>query len=144
MELQRFAAADPPTRWLFKGVAQGLMVAHAQFALDWRHGVARLARVGVNPACRGRGLAVPFLRLILARVFAVPGFERVELNVYSFNAAAIRTYERLGFVQEGVRRSSVRVGTERWDTAMFALLKSQWVAAATNPSDPPAPSPHPE
>jgi RimJ/RimL family protein N-acetyltransferase len=142
MPLLREAAADPPTRWLLKGVEQGLMVAHAQCALDWRHGVARLAKVGVNPACRGRGLAAPFLRSILARVFALPGFERIELNVYSFNAAAIRTYERLGFVQEGVRRSSVRVGTERWDTAMFGLLKSQWAAAATNPSDPPAPSPH--
>jgi RimJ/RimL family protein N-acetyltransferase len=140
----REAAANPPTRWLFKGVAQGVMVAHAQCALDWRHGVARLARVGVNPACRGRGLATPFLRLILQRIFAVSGFERVELNVYSFNTAAIRTYERLGFVQEGVRRSSVRVGAERWDTAMFALLRSQWAAAATNPPDPPAPSPHPE
>jgi RimJ/RimL family protein N-acetyltransferase len=140
----REAAADPPTRWLFNGIEKGLMVAHAQCALDWRHGVARLARVAVNPACRGRGLAAPFLRLILQRIFALQGFERVELNVYSFNTAAIRTYERLGFVQEGTRRSSVRVGAERLDTAMFALLRSQWAAAATNPSAPPAPSPHRE
>jgi RimJ/RimL family protein N-acetyltransferase len=142
--LLREAAADPPTRWLVNGVVRNEVVAHAQCALDWRHGVARLARVSVNPACRGSGLAAPFLRLILARVFVLPGFERVELNVYSFNTAAIRTYERLGFVREGVRRSSVRVGAERWDTAMFALLRSQWAAAATNPPDPPAPSPHPE
>lgn len=124
-EFVREAEADPPTRWVFNGVEQGTIVAHAQCALDWRHGVGRLARVGVNPAFRGRGLAAPFLRMIVQRVFALPGFERMELNVYTFNTAAIRTYERLGFVQEGVRRSSVRVGTARWDTAMFALLRSE-------------------
>lgn len=121
----REAEADPPRRWLFNGVEEGAVVGHAQCALDWRHGVGRLARVAVNPAFRGRGLATPFLSMIVQRVFAIPGFERMELNVYTFNTAAIRTYEKLGFVLEGVRRSSVRVGTARWDTAMYALLKSE-------------------
>jgi len=124
-EFLREAEADPPTRWLFNCVEQGVIVAHAQCALDWRHGVGRLARVAVNPAFRGRGVAVPFLRMIAQRVFTLPGFERLELNVYTFNTAAIRTYEALGFVQEGVRRSSVRVGDARWDTAMFALLRNE-------------------
>jgi RimJ/RimL family protein N-acetyltransferase len=70
-------------------------------------------------------MAVQLLQMIVQRVFALPGFERLELNVYTFNEAAIRTCEALGFVREGVRRSSVRVGTARWDTAMFALLRNE-------------------
>jgi RimJ/RimL family protein N-acetyltransferase len=124
-EFLRKAEADPPTRWLFNGVEQGVVVAHAQCALDLRHGVGRLARVAVNPAFRGQGMAVPFLRMIVQRVFALPRFERLELNVYTFNTAAMRAYEALGFVREGVRRSSVRVGAARWDTAMFALLRNE-------------------
>jgi len=115
----------PPLRQLWVGELDGVVAAHAQVALDWRHGVARLARIGISPSLRGRGLAVPFLQQIIRTVFADPTFERVELNVYTFNEAAIRTYRKLGFVQEGIRRSAVKVGTEQWDSANFGLLRAE-------------------
>lgn len=101
-------------------------VGHAQLAYDWENGVARIARVGIAPAMRGRRLSVPMLRLVLAEAFAEAAIERLELNVYSWNVAAIRTYSKLGFVPEGVRRSSVKVGDERWDTAIMGMLRSEW------------------
>jgi RimJ/RimL family protein N-acetyltransferase len=123
-DMLREGRGDPPARWLFSGVVEGEIAGHCQAALDWRHGVARLGRVAVNPVCRGQGLAAPFLRQVIERVFADPAFERIELNVYTFNSAAIRTYRGLGFIEEGVRRSSVRVGQQRWDTAMYGLLRT--------------------
>jgi RimJ/RimL family protein N-acetyltransferase len=119
---------QPPARLIWVGELDGRVIAHASVALDWRHGVARLGRVCVNPAYRGRGLAVPFLSQIRDIVFGMAEFERLELNVYTRNHAAIRTYKRLGFVEEGVRRSSVRVGEARWDTAIYGLLRSEWAS----------------
>ena len=103
--------------------------AHAQAALDWRHGVARLARVCISPAFRGRGLSVPFLHQIILAIFADPIFERIELSVYTFNDTAIKAYRKLGFVQEGIRRSAVKVGTERWASAIFGLLRAEHAQA---------------
>ena len=60
-------------------------------------------------------------------MFAEPVVERLELNVYTFNAAAIRTYEALGFVREGIRRSLAKVGEERWDAAHYAMLRADHV-----------------
>jgi RimJ/RimL family protein N-acetyltransferase len=117
---------EQPARLCWMAAEDGAFVGHVQLAFDWRHGVARLARVGIAPAARGRGLGGAMVRLALARAFVEPAIERVELNVYSWNAAAIRTYERLGFVREGTRRSSARVGGERWDTAIMGLLRSEW------------------
>ena len=114
-----------PDRWLFSGVQQGNIVSHAQVALDWRHGVARLGRVAVNPQWRGKRIAAVFLRNIIKKVFAEPEFIRLELSVYTFNQGAINIYRKLGFREEGVRRSSVRVGNERWDTAIYAILRSE-------------------
>ncbi|MBP1884213.1 GNAT family N-acetyltransferase [Sinorhizobium mexicanum] len=113
-----------PKRWIFSALVRGVVAGHAQVALDWQNGVARLSRVAINPSFRGQGLALPFLTLVVRRVFAVAAFERLELNVYTFNAAAIRTYRGLGFIEEGIRRSSVKVGDERWDTAIYGLLRS--------------------
>jgi RimJ/RimL family protein N-acetyltransferase len=116
----------PPTRLCFMAQRESDLVGHAQLGLDWRNGNARLGRVALSPAERGQGLAVPMLRLVLAEAFAIAEIERVDLGVYTWNAPAIRTYERLGFTTEGVRRSSARVGDQRWDTAEMGILRPEW------------------
>ncbi|WP_267880372.1 GNAT family N-acetyltransferase [Sinorhizobium meliloti] len=91
-------------------------------------GVARIGRVMVAPTMRGQGLAKSLLEAALEQAFSHPEIERTELNVYSWNSAAIRTYNKVGFFHEGVRRSSVKVGDERWDTAIMSMLRSEWEA----------------
>ncbi|NKM16123.1 GNAT family N-acetyltransferase [Rhizobium laguerreae] len=108
----------------------GNIVGHVQLAFDRKNGVARIERVAISPTRRGRGLAKGMVRLVLAEAFADPEIERVELNVYTWNTAAIRTYTTLGFVLEGVRRSSAKVEEERWDTAMMAVLRAEWQATS--------------
>lgn len=117
------AMTEPPQRLAFAGLAGDETAAHAQVALDWTDGVARLARFAIAPRYRGRGLARPFLKDVFAELDKAGDFPRLELNVYTFNAAAIALYESLGFVREGVRRSSVRVGSARWDTAIYAIIR---------------------
>lgn len=116
------AASQPPARLSFSGVVAGEVVAHAQLALDWTNGVARLGRVALKPSARRHGLARPFLRQVMARLAPLGDFPRLELNVYTFNHRAMALYESLGFEREGVRRSSARVGQARWDTAIYAII----------------------
>ena len=116
-----------PQRLIWTAKAEdGRIVGHVQLALDQRNGVGRPGRVGIAPEARGRGFGFSMLAAVVARAFAMDGMERLELNVYTFNHPAIRTYEKLGFVHEGVRRSCARVGDERWDMAMMGLLKSEY------------------
>ncbi len=115
----------PPLRLAFVGIVEDETVAHAQVVLDWTDGIARLARFAVAPASRRQGLARPFLADVFARLDAVGDFPRLELNVYTFNTSAIALYESLGFVREGVRRSSVKVGSARWDTAIYAIIRER-------------------
>jgi RimJ/RimL family protein N-acetyltransferase len=118
--------SDPPVRLCWMARQGDRIVGHAQLGFDWRNGNARLSRVAVAPEARGQGFAKPMLALVVARAFAFPEIERVDLNVYPFNGPALRTYVGLGFVQEGLRRSSARVGSERWDTIHMGLLRSDW------------------
>lgn len=118
---------SPPKRlsWMAVNASQ-VIAGHIQLAVDWKNGVARIGRVIVAPTMRGQGLAKPLLEAGLERAFSHPRIERTELNVYSWNIAAIRTYKKLGFVHEGVRRSSTKVGDERWDTAIMSMLRLEW------------------
>ncbi|WP_421836806.1 GNAT family N-acetyltransferase [Novosphingobium sp.] len=124
------AAASPPTRVCWMVESDGTAIGHAQLGLDWRNGVALLSRVAIAPQARGLRLALPMLRLVVDKAFAKAEIARVELKVYTWNQPAIRVYERLGFRMEGIRRSSARVGKERWDTAIMGLLRGEWLDGA--------------
>jgi GNAT superfamily N-acetyltransferase len=63
---------------------------------------ARLARVLIDPARRGEGLARPMVGAAVAWARA-QGFTEMTLAVFRDNAAALRTYEALGFTEDGVQ-----------------------------------------
>lgn len=107
------------------------IVGHAQLAFDWENGVARLARIAIAPQHRGNGLAGKVLAKVLSVAFDDRNIERAELNVFAWNANAIAAYRRIGFLQEGIRRSSVKVGSGRWDTIIMGLLRHEWEAKLT-------------
>jgi len=85
----------------------------------FRH-VGRLG-MGLLPAYRHQGNG---RRLALAAISAsrVTGVERIELEVFASNTAAVRLYEHLGFVQEGVKRGARRLDGRSDDTILMALI----------------------
>jgi RimJ/RimL family protein N-acetyltransferase len=118
---------DPPQRLAWTAISHsGLMVGHIQLVIDRLNGVGRLARVAIAPSQRQQGYGAHMVRHALIHAFEDANVERIELNVFSFNRAAIHTYEKLGFILEGTRRSSARVGAERWDMMMMGLLRSEF------------------
>lgn len=76
-----------------------------------------LIKMAVLPEARGRGAGEFLLRATIARAFAI-GAERLFLLTNSKSRAAIRMYERNGFVHDG--ETLVRCGGEyaRCDVAM--------------------------
>jgi len=88
----------------------------------------RRSRIGgihtllVDPAVRGRGMAVAALRALAAQELADDRLHRLEAEVYGFNAPALRTFAAAGFTREGVRRRAYdRHGTWQ-DGILFGLL----------------------
>jgi RimJ/RimL family protein N-acetyltransferase len=125
------ARRDVPRLQVLKAVADGKTLGHLQIVQDWLHGVARFGLVGIRPEYRGRGFARSMLRCAQARVFASAVFQRLELQVYTQNAPAVRAYESVGFVREGVRRSALQIGKERWDIAFYAILRAEYEAGSS-------------
>ena len=116
---------EPPRRKCWMAEVDGQLVGHIELGFDWRNGNAILQRVGVNPAFRGKGLAEPMVRLAVDEAFSDSRIARLELNVFSFNETAIKVYKKVGFQIEGIRRSSTRVGDERWDGTIMAILRDE-------------------
>jgi ribosomal protein S18 acetylase RimI-like enzyme len=77
--------------------------------------------MGVVPDYRGRGIGARLMDQALKQAFAT-GFVRVELSVRADNTRAIRLYEKVGFVREGVLRDAVFVDGEFHDAIAMALI----------------------
>jgi RimJ/RimL family protein N-acetyltransferase len=89
------------------------------------NGTASLCRVLVSPDARGKGLSLPMVQQALRFGFQDLGLRRIDLRVFSFNTAAIRCYEKAGFVREGLLRKSQKVGEQYWDTVLMAMLREE-------------------
>jgi RimJ/RimL family protein N-acetyltransferase len=76
--------------------------------------------MGVVAAYRGRGIGK---RLIVAALDAArANFHRVELEVFSNNAAAIALYEQVGFIHEGRRRDAYLLADGYCDLLVMSRL----------------------
>ena len=61
--------------------------------------LGRAAHLIVAPSRRGSGLGATLCRLLIARAESFPEAESVRLFVYRDNAAAIRLYSKLDFIE---------------------------------------------
>ena len=98
------------------------------FSIKWASQTSSMAiGIGEN-SYRGKGYGADALRLILNYAFAELNLYRVSLTVMSYNADAIRAYERVGFVKEGVQRGMVKREGQRYDMVLYGILREEWEA----------------
>jgi N-acetyltransferase len=80
----------------------------------------------LNPSSRGSGVFLEAARLVGSFVFGAVGTHRLEARVLQHNGRAHGALRKLGAVQEGVLRRSVRRDGEYFDQVLWSLLKEDW------------------
>lgn len=90
--------AEHPDRHMYTAWLGGDPVAFGEI-IPQDNGRPRLGRILVgNPAMRGRGLGARFIMALVDECGRLYACDAVELNVWDENTAAIRCYEKAGFV----------------------------------------------
>jgi RimJ/RimL family protein N-acetyltransferase len=81
-----------------------------------------------EPDCRGKGLGTEATRLMLQHAFETLNLNRVQLHVYATNPAGMRTYEKAGFVREGVLREHHFGEGAYCDVYCYGMLAREYFA----------------
>jgi RimJ/RimL family protein N-acetyltransferase len=81
-----------------------------------------------DPANRGRGYGTDATRVMLKYAFLEMGLYCLALQVFSFNAPAIRTYEKVGFQHDGAMRGFQYRDGEHHDMLLMSMLNNEWEA----------------
>jgi RimJ/RimL family protein N-acetyltransferase len=87
---------------------------------------AMLSRIIISPFKRDKGLGELMIKEVLRFSFEELGLNRIGLGVFDFNHAAIKCYSKVGFVREGTKRESARVGDSFWNCHLMSILKKEW------------------
>lgn len=129
--LVRRAAADGPEAAVSLVVdADGAAVGSVTlFDLDL---LARHAEAGIALArnARGRGIGTAAMIQLVEFGFVRHNLRRIHLQAISSNAAAIRAYEKAGFVVEGRQRQHAWVRGGYEDIVRMGILRSEHVSPA--------------
>ncbi len=72
---------------------------------------------------RNHGHGSQAVRLLLDFGFTDLNLHRVYLHVFSTNASAIRMYEKVGFVQEGILRKAAHINGKYVDVVLMGILR---------------------
>lgn len=94
--------------------------------IDWR---ARKAEFGIvigDKAYWNKGLGTDAVRTLVRFGFDDLNLNRIWLRVFDHNTRAIRTYEKVGFIKEGVWRQDVFKHGKYHDTILMGILREEF------------------
>ena len=94
-----------------------------QIDLSWESGEWECT---LAPSWRGTGIFIETARLVGSFAFGTVGVHRLEARVLLQNGRANGALRKLGAVQEGVLRESVRRGGDYLDQVLWSVLKEDW------------------
>ncbi|AEE16178.1 GNAT family N-acetyltransferase [Treponema brennaborense] len=84
-----------------------------------------------SEASFGKGIGTFAIKEMLNHAFNNLNLRRIELSVLESNSRAIHVYEKIGFVQEGIKRECVFKNGSFISMRMYAMLKNEFTAGIT-------------
>ena len=91
--------------------------------------VSRRCSIGIevgNKEYWGKGYGSDTMRTLIHYLFQTMNLNRVQLETWSGNVRAIRSYEKCGFVVEGQLRNDAYIDGKYYDTIVMGLLKEEF------------------
>lgn len=90
--------------------------------IDRQHSKAEYGIFIGEESARGRGVGTAAARLMLDYCFHEEKLHRVYLRVFASNVQAVRSYEKAGFIKEGLLREDVCIDGQYRDIVWMAAL----------------------
>lgn len=78
------------------------------------------------PSARGSGIFLEAARLVGSFTFGTVGARRIEARVLLQNGRGNGALRKIGAVQEGLLRRSIRRGDDYLDQVLWSVLKEDW------------------
>lgn len=129
--LDKSLEKDPPSELIFQihTLEDDRLIGESGFdGIRWQHGDTF---IGIGLGERddwGKGYGTDAMRVMLRYAFTELNLHRVSLDAFAYNPRAIRSYEKVGFKQEGRARQFMLREGRRWDLIFMGITRFDWQA----------------
>lgn len=118
--------SDPDSILWAIETSDGHLVGTTELRLTLRAERAELGIAIHDKTQWGKGLGTEAARLVVDYAFEELDLNRVELTTDEENARAIRCYEKVGFVREGLLRRHRPLDGDFSNTVVMGVLRAEW------------------
>ena len=106
---------------------QDIVVGHAEIILA-NDGTCKIDKLFVDPSHRGKGFCPKVINRLLTYAFDSLPVHTVELNVFDWNTAGVRCYERSGFSFNPEKKQLFPLGDETWTALNMSITKERFLS----------------
>jgi len=94
--------------------------------IDHIHAKAELGIFIGNKNYWNRGFGTEAVKLMLDYGFNVLNLENIHLRVMSYNFRALKSYQKIGFIESGKLRSAYKLAGKRYDIIFMDILAEEY------------------
>lgn len=91
---------------IFEKSTNELIGTCAVFSINWQNSTCFVG-ISIGEQWQGKGLGTDAMKTLIDFIFNYIAINKIKLQVFSFNTAAIRSYEKCGFSKEGILRNEI-------------------------------------
>lgn len=133
-EKEYISELDPKCNLLIVAENEGVVVgclAALQADAGMRPETRHVAHIGLHLSepFRGQGIGPKLLEYATAWA-AEAGFKKLEANIFTTNRRSLSLFSNAGFVEEGVRKNSIRMGTNFVNEVLMGKMLQAQAAPA--------------
>jgi len=126
-QLQRYLDDAKSYSFNIVETPQDIVVGHAEIILAG-DGTCKIDKLLVDPSHRGKGLCPQVINKLLTYAFDKLPVHTVELNVFDWNTAGIRCYERSGFFFNQEKTQLFPSGDKTWTAINMSITKNRFLS----------------
>lgn len=95
--------------------------------IDWKNSIAVVGIFIGDKAYWGKGYGTDAMKVLINFIFEQMNINKIKLNVYDFNKRAVRSYEKCGFMKEGILRQELFRDGKYNDEIVMGLLREDYL-----------------
>lgn len=114
------------TSTAFDVLDENKVIGHAEI-IDMGNGLYKIDKVIIgDKSIRGQGLGQQLMHELVKYAFEILNADIVELNVFDWNVAGIRCYEKTGFSFTPGKKMLFKVGDREWQALNMTIDRTKW------------------
>ncbi|MFX1481167.1 MAG: GNAT family N-acetyltransferase [Promethearchaeota archaeon] len=104
-----------------------ILIGSCSIGVDWKNRIGVCGIIIGDKENQGKGYGTDAMELLVRYGFNTLNLHRIELETFQFNLRAFKSYKKVGFKEEGIRRKAIYVNGKYHDVYILGLLKDEWV-----------------